>query len=37
MIVSEQGLNVGRAVLWYHLVCGWYYIHFYQFIILTNN
>jgi hypothetical protein len=24
MKVSEQGLNIGRAVLWYHLVCGWY-------------
>ena len=24
MMVSEQGVNVGRAVLWYHLVCGWY-------------
>jgi len=23
MMVSEQGLNVGRAVLWCHLVCGW--------------
>ena len=22
--MSEQGLNVGCAVLWYHLVCGWY-------------
>ena len=23
-MVSEQGLNIGLAVLWYHLVCGWY-------------
>ena len=23
-MVSKQVLNVGRAVLWYHLVCGWY-------------
>ena len=24
MKVSEQGLNIGRAVLWYHLVFVWY-------------
>ena len=36
MMVSEQGLNIGTAYV-QSLLGHHHYVHFYQFIILTNN